>query len=581
MTHTAPTPHREPLTVTFSAKTDVGRVRADNEDNFLIDRRLRLYVVCDGLGGHASGEVASAAAVNTVREGLARRRAALEAFEFDTGTVDEATILAVLKDVVAEANAHIHDRGKHIPAQRGMGTTLTLLLVIRDKGFIAHVGDSRLYRLRQGALRQLSEDHSLASELERGLTLADDKLRLDERAKNQITRALGVRDSVEVDLHVTALLAGDRYLLCSDGLHGLVPDGEIAAVMQDNDISLVADRLVDLANARGGTDNITAVAVEIEAPRISSAPRRIWPDFDALRASPAFRQMSDPDLATLLETTHPITLAPQDPLLSEARPVVVPGLFLVVDGDLAVRRSGELITSLRVGDTFGEESLFIERTNTVDLFAGTSGARLLLLERVRFEALATARPELVLPLTLAMAKTLARKVDASVREAGARVVYQPQSYASRPTPRPATSPRLLIDTEPEPNRAIAELHALPPELPTGSPAAGAAPADPRKLNIAQVGPSTAVLRRPRATDRRVFPSQTMPAPEPGAAEPEPDRFAERLAERAIGAPERPYRGFLGPRSAEIPRRVLMPSPPPLPPGVVTPSPRPPMDDPET
>lgn len=578
MTHTAPTPHREPLTVTFSAKTDVGRVRAGNEDNFLIDRRLRLYVVCDGLGGHASGEVASAAAVNTVREGLARRRAALEAYEFDTGTVDEATLIATLKDVVVEANEHIHDRGKHIPAQRGMGTTLTLLLIVRDKGFVAHVGDSRLYRLRHGALRQLSEDHSLASELERGLALStDNALRLDERAKNQITRALGVRDTVEVDVHVTALLAGDRYLLCTDGLHGLVADSEIAAVMQDNDISLVADRLVDLANARGGTDNITAVAVELEAPRVSAAPRRIWPDFDALRASPAFRQMSDPDLTTLLETTHPVTLAPQDPLLSEARPVVVPGLFLVVDGDLVVRRAGELITSLRVGDTFGEESLFIERTNTVDLLAGASGARLLLLERVRFEALAIARPELVLPLALAMAKTLARKVDASVREAGAKVVYQPQSYASRPTPRPATSPRLLIDTEPEPNRAIAELKALPPELPS---APHAASADPKRLNIAQVGPSTAVLRRPRATDRRVFPSQTMPAPEPGSpSEAPPDGSAM--------PPELHHRGSRGPRSAETPRRVLMPSPPPLPPRALTPVPTfmppppPPMEDPET
>lgn len=575
MTHTAPTPHREPLTVTFSAKTDVGRVRADNEDNFLIDRRLRLYVVCDGLGGHASGEVASAAAVNTVREGLARRRAALEAYEFDTGTVDEATVLGVLRDVVAEANEHIHDRGKHIPAQRGMGTTLTLLLVIRDKGFIAHVGDSRLYRLRQGALRQLSEDHSLASELERGLALpADTALRLDERARNQITRALGVRDTVEVDVQVTGLIAGDRYLLCSDGLHGLVPDSEIASVMQDNDISLVADRLVDLANARGGTDNITAVAIEIEAPRLSSAPRRIWPDFDALRAAPTFRQMSDPDLATLLETTHPVTLAPHDPLLSEARPVLVPGLFLIVDGDLLVLRGGELISSLRVGDTFGEESLFIERTNTVDLLAGASGARLLLLERVRFEALAIARPELVLPLTLAMARTLARKVDASVREAGAKVVYQPQSYASRPTPRPANSPRLLIDTEPEPNRAIAELAALPPELPSGTPKGGA---DARRLSIAQVGPSTAVLRRPRATDRRVFPSQTMPAPEPSEPEaPEPDRSA--------AASDRAHRGFKGPRSAELPRRVLMPSPPPLPPGALAPgphSPPPHTDDPES
>jgi serine/threonine protein phosphatase PrpC/CRP-like cAMP-binding protein len=552
MTRTDPAPHREPLSVTFSARTDVGLVRSSNEDNFLIDRKLRLYVVCDGLGGHASGEVASAAAVNAAREGLGRRRALLEAYEFDTGAVDDDTLISLLRDVVSDANAQIHDRGKHIPSQRGMGTTLSLLLVAREKAFLAHVGDSRIYRLRHGMLRQLSEDHSLLGELQRGLVV--DPALLTDRAKNQITRAVGVRESVEVDVTVVELKSGDRFLLATDGLHGLVPESEIAALLGDNDISLVADRLVDLANARGGTDNITAVALEIEATPTPSVPRRIWPDFDALRAAPVFRQLNDHDLSAILESAQPVTLGARDPLLSESRPIVVPGLFMVLDGDLMVRRGGEPVASLRVGDTFGEESLFIERTNTVDLVAGLGGARLLLLERARFEALAIAMPERVMQLALAIARSLSRKIDATVREVGVKVVYQPSAYQSRPTTRPATSPRLLVDTEPEPPKTLHEFRQVqendaartlhePPEL-------------PRPPGQRSLATSTAVMRRPRAPERRIYPSQTMPAPD-GEPDPSDDPFQD-LAPAATRMPRNQ-------RATDLPTHLTVaPEPPPLP-----------------
>jgi len=576
MTRTDFARHREPLTVIFSARTDTGRVRATNEDNYLIDRKLRLYVVCDGLGGHASGEVASATAVNVVRDSLVRRRAILEAFEYDTGAVDESTLLQLLREVVAQANAAIHDRARHVPAQRGMGTTLSLLLIARDKVFTAHVGDSRIYRLRAGALWQMSEDHSLLNEMRRGLSMSPTLLaQLDGRTRNQITRAVGVHESVDVDVEVSDALPGDRYLLASDGLHGLLSEAAIAGVIVENDISLVADRLVDAANAAGGKDNITAIAIALEEAPLSKAPNRIWPEFDALRATPLFRTLSDDDLTLFLEVSQALTLEGGDLLVTEDRTGPVPGLFIVTEGEVVITRQGEVMAHLRPGDTFGEESLFIERTSTVSLVAADAGASVLLIERPHFEALALARPNNALAFALAVSRSLARKVDASAREAGSRVVYRPAGHPTRPVPRPASNPRLLVDTEPEPShlqrgralRATQPVEPYDPNRPYDPkrPYEPNQPYVPNRVSVpgqanqaahqaqASASSPSTVLRRPRTSDRRVYPAQTQPAP----AVSEPREYT--LAALA-GAPI--TRSIRGPRSAELHRHLAFGSEPP-------------------
>ncbi len=565
MTRTDFARHREPLTVIFSARTDTGRVRASNEDNFLIDRKLRLYIVCDGLGGHASGEVASATAVNVARDELVRRRAILEAFEYDTGAVDEATLLQLLREVVAQANAAIHDRAKHVPSQRGMGTTLSLLLIARDKVFTAHVGDSRIYRMRGGALWQMSEDHSLVNEMQRGFAMNPTLLaQLDGRARNQITRAVGVHESVDVDVEVSDAVAGDRFLLASDGLHGLLSEEAIASIITENDISLVADRLVDAANAAGGKDNITAIALAIEAAPRSQAPNRIWPEFDSLRATPLFRALTDEDLTLFLEVAQAVTLEGGDLLLTEERSGPVPGLFVVTEGEVIVSRQGEVMALLRPGDTFGEESLFIERTSTVSLVAADAGASVLIIERAHFDALVLARPNNALAFTLAVSRSLARKVDASAREAGSRVVYRPAGHSTRPVPRPASNPRLLVDTEPEPGHSQRE-RALRATQPIDVPGTNAMNPPPLLSSRNPPQPSASspstVLRRPRTTDRRVYPSQTQPAPNIPEA-------AEYTLSAVAGSPH--TRSLRGPRSAEFPRHFVrpdeptLPEPPPLP-----------------
>lgn len=143
----------------FWPVTDVGRVRDANEDSFLVDKKLNLYVVADGMGGHAAGEVASSMAVRTFRDAVARARDMLDDFERGTGNVSRKDVLRLLEGAVQEACSAIHAEAQRDETKRGMGTTLTALLVIGSRGFIAHVGDSRCYLVRQGSVHQLSEDH--------------------------------------------------------------------------------------------------------------------------------------------------------------------------------------------------------------------------------------------------------------------------------------------------------------------------------------------------------------------------------------------------------------------------------------
>jgi len=483
MSMTEPVPQREPLTVLFSARTDTGQVRASNEDNFLVDRRLRLYVVCDGLGGHQGGEIASATAVNVVREGVLKRRDTIERYERERG--DETELLEMLGSVGRIANQRIHERGRQTPSQRGMGTTLSLLLLAGERGFIAHVGDTRIYRLRDGLLMQLTEDHSLVTEMRRGLYMTREQIdALDARLKNQITRAVGVHDTVEVDVFSIDVLPGDRYLLCSDGLHGLVSDTDLVQLIAHPELVEAASRLVDRANAAGGKDNITAIVVELSAPRTPEVHRQIWPIFEVVRSTSLFQGLADLELASIIERINVVNLVAGEALVRDAS--TLPGLFMVLEGELQVLRQAEVVAMLRRGDFFGEDALFLERSSGATVLGSAMGAQIGVVERRHFDELQRTSPNVALKLALAIGRSLARKVEASARDGGSmRLLYKDPGAMTRPVPRPATSPRVMADTEPEPMSRLPHENAA---LPTAT-----------------------VLRRPRGSDRRGTSAVTHPA----------------------------------------------------------------------
>src|SRR5580704_3138178 len=249
----------------FYAATDVGKVRDHNEDNFLVDKKLALFIVADGMGGHAAGEVASAIAVRTVHEEIKREKELLDDYVSGATGANKVTpkdLVALLEHAVQRACSKIHEEARVDAGKRGMGTTLSALLVVGHQGFIAHVGDSRIYLARGGRTQQVTEDHTVYNELIKRGKLTREQIEKVQQ-KNAITRAVGVYERVEVDTLVIELIAGDTLVLASDGLHGYLetPDELNAPLALEGDASVKA--MVQLANTRGGKDNITTIVVKV------------------------------------------------------------------------------------------------------------------------------------------------------------------------------------------------------------------------------------------------------------------------------------------------------------------------------
>lgn len=252
------------LTVEVAGKSDVGCVRQNNEDNFGYDSRFGVYVVCDGMGGQAAGEVASKMGVDTM---LTYFRQAGKGGPFpQVGTpVDGVSPRAqALGSAIQLANEAIHEAATAHSSRSGMGSTVVAVLVEKNFFSIGHAGDSRIYQIRNGAIEQLTRDHSLVMEQVRRGLLTLQEAQTSEM-QNIIIRALGPEPKVAPDLDDLMGLPGDVLLLCSDGLTRHVPDDSILEIVQGTiSLSLMADRLIDAARDAGGSDNITALLLRFE-----------------------------------------------------------------------------------------------------------------------------------------------------------------------------------------------------------------------------------------------------------------------------------------------------------------------------
>jgi len=257
-------PHAPPPKLAFSGHgvSDVGRKRQTNEDAFYIDDRIGLYVVADGMGGHAAGEVASQEAVETiygmVKSGIRNLRELYDPLE--EAEVRKASRL--MESAVQAATYMVYSLAELDRGKSGMGTTISAMLIRGGYAVTGQVGDSRIYRVVGDTVEQLTEDHTLiAWQLKQGLiTPAEAKT---SPHRNVITRAVGNREYVEVDTRLIALEKGDRFLLCSDGLHGYLREGDVAPIVKLSGAA-ACKKFIDLANERGGKDNITAVLVEVD-----------------------------------------------------------------------------------------------------------------------------------------------------------------------------------------------------------------------------------------------------------------------------------------------------------------------------
>jgi serine/threonine protein phosphatase PrpC len=241
--------------IELAVRTHQGLVRAGNQDAFMIDADLGVVVLADGMGGHRSGEVASRIAVEAALADLlpAQREA---------GGDDGAASLLRVGHAVEVANQALLDMCQVHPELSGMGTTVVAAIFRDGRIYHAHVGDSRLYRVRYGRMRRLTRDHSLIQQMiDDGVFLNRAEAREAGVRDNILTRSLGMQRQAEVDVGDALLEAGDTYLICSDGLHGMLPDSQIARILRDphGDLEQQVQELIDTALAAGGNDNVTAI----------------------------------------------------------------------------------------------------------------------------------------------------------------------------------------------------------------------------------------------------------------------------------------------------------------------------------
>lgn len=244
-------PNTSPPRVEAFGFSHVGLLRTTNEDAYAVVPHLGFCAVADGVGGNAAGEVASRMAIDVVVSAL------------EAAAARESLCAPVLLHALQEANTAVRAEGERNQARAGMGTTFTGLLVLNQRAFIVHVGDSRAYLLRQGRLHPLTNDHTLVNTyVQAGVMTREDAAK--SHIRNLIVRAVGLDDTMNAEARSLSIQSGDTFLLASDGLHGVVDDADIEATLtRERDLTRAATRLVEHANDAGGPDNITVVTMRV------------------------------------------------------------------------------------------------------------------------------------------------------------------------------------------------------------------------------------------------------------------------------------------------------------------------------
>jgi serine/threonine protein phosphatase PrpC len=394
--------------------SDVGRERDLNEDSFYLDDERRLYIVSDGMGGHASGEVASALAIETVARCVGERHERLRVLA--KGKMDVEALASLAREVVEEAGRAVHSRASENPEHAGMGCTLTMLLFVAGKAVMAHVGDSRLYLCRDGRVNQISSDHTMANELAQAGLIERDEVSSHHYA-HVLSRALGPRPNMRVDTLVMDVAPGDRFIICSDGLTEYVESESwlAAQLARQRDCQAAAEELVGFANAAGGLDNITVVVVEVrpDDPEIEISDEMsvdLQHRFDTIAGVFLFEGLSMALLARVLNCCELNEYKAGDVVVREGEPCAQ--LMVVVDGRFVVSRAGQLEGPLAVGDHACATTLLSPRRARATLHADGSG-RLLVMKRDPFWRLVRQRPWLGVGLLERLGRRLSIDLDRS------------------------------------------------------------------------------------------------------------------------------------------------------------------------
>ena len=391
-------------------QTDVGLVRDHNEDYYILDRDLGLYIVCDGMGGHAAGEVASENAAKTVLAYVQERKEILNTF--DDSPAARIAVTQLLKDAISESCATVYKMSVDNQSYAGMGTTLTAILCVGNVAAIGHVGDSRLYLQRDGKVYKLSTDHTLVTELLYSGVLTPETAK-HHPSNHILTRAIGLQSSVKVDSLLFDLIPNDTFLICSDGLSNSVNDpGELSNILQLG-IEEIPAVLIELARQRDGSDNITSLIVRAEADEeLSEEAQQRAEDlqlrYDTLRQVYLFEHLDLQELSKVMNITSVEHCEAGDVLIEEGSTSET--MYIALEGMLSVSRGGQEITVLESGKHVGEMALLNKRPRSATVRA-VEPSRLLKLERAGFTQLLLSEPLIGAKLLWRLAQELSLRLD--------------------------------------------------------------------------------------------------------------------------------------------------------------------------
>lgn len=338
------------------AASDVGQTRKVNEDTYLLAPDLGIAAVADGMGGFQRGDVASALACNVLKEAVSAQRDLLDAYRRSPTEVNRNAVRVMLEMCIQRACEEIYEASQAIAGEGGrMGTTLDVLLVVGRTAFIAHVGDGRIFLLRGQEAHQLTEDHSLVQQqLREGLITAEEARKA--RFKNVITRALGAFPSVLVDSLTFELDRGDRVLMCSDGLHRYIGHRELSFVLAGHDEDQAVNRLVDMANQRGGRDNISVVIASADSDGAEEHLPPVRAHMEVLRRVDLFQYCTYRELMTICQIAETRVVPQGTTLFREGE--LGRECFVIQSGTVAIQKNNTQLALLRPADYFGEMSFF-------------------------------------------------------------------------------------------------------------------------------------------------------------------------------------------------------------------------------
>ncbi|MGD0676620.1 MAG: cyclic nucleotide-binding domain-containing protein [Polyangiaceae bacterium] len=388
--------------IRFYAATDVGKVRDHNEDNFLVDKKLSLFVVADGI---------------TVHEEVRREKELIDDYLAGRTGANKVTtkdVVALLEHAVQRACSKIHQESTKDPDKRGMGTTLSALLLVGQQGFIAHVGDSRIYLSRGGRTQQVTEDHTVYNELIKRGKLTREQIEKVQQ-KNAITRAVGVYERVEVDTLVIELIAGDTLVLASDGLHGYLesPDELKGPLLLDGDASVKA--LVQLANTRGGKDNITTIVVRVgeEGAVDAAQAKRLALKRDVLANMPLFARLTERELLRVMQAVQVREFRDGELVIREGDRG--DELFIVLEGKVRVSRGDQTLLELGQGEHVGEMALIRSVPRSASVTA-VGAAELIAIRRADFFEILRKEHEVAVKMLWQFLGVLADRLDQTSSE---------------------------------------------------------------------------------------------------------------------------------------------------------------------